>query len=158
VRKVIDFTKKFILTILNFTFNPITIRILLAFSIFIALPILFIYHESPLIKTFGDMILLLIGLVVNAFVFTYGRRNWRSNPYGRAIMYSEASFAILANLSLVTVLMGPNWEYRSVTRVILFTFILVAQTRLFQLLLSTVDGPARDAYDKTHDRATGRKF
>ncbi len=124
----------------------------------IVLPVLYIFHEDPALKTAGDYVLLLTAVVINAFVLTYARRNWRANPYGRAIMYSQASLATLSNLTLVTILLGPDWEYRFAVRVILFIGILVAQTRMFQLLLSTVNGPERQVYNDSHDKDTGREI
>lgn len=142
---------------LDFSFRRNTYW-LIGLVIVIALPVLYAFHNHPLLKSIGDYVLLLTALVVNAFVLTYARRNWRSNPYGRAIMYSQASLATIANLSVITVTFGPNWEYRFVLRLILFVAVLIAQTRMFQLLLSTVDGPDRKEYTDTHDKDTGREI
>lgn len=114
-----------------------------------ALPFLgiaIVYRDSEVLFAIGTFELLCIAIVVNTFVIVYWRRNWKANPYGRALMYSKISLALLADLSFVTGFLGPDWEYRYVIRVILFTGILIAQTRLLQLLFSLRHKNARDLY------------
>ena len=115
-----------------------------AAMLFVVLAIVF--HESPWLFTIGTIELALIGLVVNTFVFVYYRRNWRVNPYGRALMYSKISLAVLVDMSLLTALMGADWEWRAALRAILFCGILIAQTRLLQLLFSLRHKEAREEY------------
>jgi hypothetical protein len=106
------------------------------------------YHDSPALFVVGTIELALIAIVVNAFVFIYLRRNWRSNPYGRGLMYSKMSLAILADLSLITIALGPDWAGRSTARVILYGLILVAQAHLLQLLVQAEGTPGTVAQYK----------
>lgn len=105
-----------------------------------------IYHDSRTLFVIGSIELLCIAVVVNTFVIVYWRRNWKVNAYGRALMYSKISLALLANLSVITGFLGPDWQYRSVVRLVLFAGILVAQTRLLQLLFSLRNKTAREEY------------
>jgi hypothetical protein len=116
-----------------------------------------VYHDSPILFLIGTVEVVLIAIVVNTFVFIYLGRNWRANPYGRALMYSKISLAFLANLSVITGVLGPDWEYRSSVRVLLFAGILIAQARLLHLLFSIRNEEAREEYDEAHDSA-GREI
>jgi hypothetical protein len=116
-----------------------------------------LFHEQSWLFTLGTIELVLIGLVVNTFVIVYARRKWKSNPYGRALMYSKVSLAVLVDLSLLTIAFGPDWEWRAFLRVILFGLVLVAQTRLLQLLFSLRNSEAREIYNEKHDSA-GREI
>lgn len=83
----------------------------------------------------GTVELIGIAVVVNLFVVLYSFRNWRSNAYGRALMYSKLSLVALVDLSLTTALFGPEWPGRELVRVLLFGAILASQTRLLVLLI-----------------------
>lgn len=125
----------------------------------LAIPLLVlatIYHDSRALFVLGTVELIGIAVVVNTFVIVYWQRNWRANPYGRALMYSKISLAALVNLSVITGLLGPDWEYRSVVRVMLFGGILIAQTRLLQLLFSLRNQAGRDKYarDNANEEVT----
>lgn len=104
----------------------------------------FLFYDSPYMFHASTVVLILIAIVVNGFVAVYARRNWRANPYGRALMYSKVSLGIIVNLSLVTSLLGPDWEWRASVRFVCFALILVAQARLLQLLFTTKHVPSRD--------------
>lgn len=107
-----------------------------------------IHSDSTALFLIGTIELILIALVVNTFVIVYSHRNWRANAYGRGLMYSKISLAILADLSIVTGFLGPDWHYRGVVRVVLFAAILIAQARLLHLLFATSTLEARIAYEK----------
>lgn len=98
-----------------------------------------IYHDSKLLFHIGTAVLLMAAIVINAFVILYWRRNWKANPYGRALMYSKISLALLADLSVVTLLVGPDWSGRGVVRLFLYGGIFISQSRLLWLLF-TVKG------------------
>jgi Ca2+/H+ antiporter len=104
------------------------------------------FHNSPWLFTLGTIELALVAAVVNAFVAIYSRRRWRANAYGRALMYSMASLAIVADLSMFTILMGPDWTYRSVVRLVIYGAILIAQLRMFQLLFAKQTDTTTDEY------------
>lgn len=107
------------------------------------------YHNHPILQLVGTIELVLIGLVVNTFVILYSRRNWRANPYGRALMYSKISLAILVNLALLFALVDPG-EWRLALRIFVFTAILVAQTRLLHLLFTLRKRADWDKYVADH--------
>lgn len=121
----------------------------LIFTAVTALVTVLLYNTPYLFKV-GTVELIIIAIVVNTFVIIYSRRNWRANPYGRALMYSKISLAILADLSLVTGLLGPNWSGRGLLRIFVFGIILIAQTRLLQLLFSAKVRNDRKVYDEIH--------
>lgn len=103
------------------------------------------YH--PTLFFIGNIELFVISVIVTVFVIVYSRRNWRANPYGRALMYSKVSLALLANLSFFTGLLGSDFSYRGITRIFLFTLILLAQARLLHLLFHVRNAEARHKYD-----------
>lgn len=110
-----------------------------------------IYRDSRILFHIGTAELVAVALVVNVFVFFYLQRNWRANPYGRALMYSKISLAVLADLSLITLFFGPDWPWRAAARVILFGGVFVAQARLLQLLWNLRNEEARDKYHREND-------
>lgn len=110
-----------------------------------ALALTLIYHNHPVLHLIGTIELVLIAVVVNAFVIVYSRRNWRANPYGRALMYSKISLAILINLAVLFAFVEPG-EWRLALRVLVFTAILVAQARLLHLLFTLRKQTAWDQY------------
>jgi len=91
---------------------------------------------GPLLFHLGTLTLALICVVVNAFVVIYFRRSWKETPGGIAVMYSMASLATLADLSLVTNFLGPDWEFRSALRLFLFGGILIAHIHILYVLLT----------------------
>jgi hypothetical protein len=116
---------------------------------FLGIPVLLLairFHDSAWLFNLGTVEVALVALVVNAFVVIYSRRRWRANAYGRALMYSMASLAVVADLSVVTLLMGPTWEYRSVFRLMIYGVILIAQLRMFQLLFAKQTDTTKDEY------------
>lgn len=115
------------------------------------------FHEEPILFRLGTVVLIFIAIVVNSFVVVYSRRKWRSNPYGRALMYSKVSLALLVDITLITALLGPDWDGRAAVRVLLFGGILIAQIRLLQLLFSVRNPEARRTYDEDHDNDGNRR-
>lgn len=117
----------------------------------IVLPLLIlaaIFRGSKILIHLGTAELVLIGIVVNLFVIVYSRRRWTANPYGRALMYSKLSLALLVNLSVYSVVFGIPDEWRGFVRIIIFGVILFAQARLFHLLFSAKNKVARLAFEK----------
>jgi hypothetical protein len=115
----------------------------------LGLPVLIlsiIFHNSSWLFTLGTIELALVALVVNGFVIIYSRRRWRANAYGRALMYSMASLGSVALLTVFTLIMGPDWDYRSVVRMVIYGAILVTHLRMFQLLFAKQTEVTKDEY------------
>lgn len=122
---------------------------IIAILAFLGIPVLLvsiIFHDSRWLFHLGTVELGLVALVVNAFVVIYSRRRWRANAYGRALMYSMASLGAVSLLTVFTLIMGPNWDYRYVVRVVIYGAILVTHLRLFQLLFARQSAETKDEY------------
>lgn len=109
-------------------------RTILGILAAIAVTATFYFHDEPWLFHVGTGIFALVGVIVTTFVIIYGQRNWRANAYGRALMYSMASLALVVLISLVTTFLGRDWEWRAAVRVILFGGIFITQGRLLYLL------------------------
>jgi hypothetical protein len=112
-----------------------------------------IFHDSRVLFWVGTAVLTVIGILTTTFVIVYYRRDWRANPFGRALMYSQISTALIVDLSIATSFLGPDWEWRYAVRLLCFVGIMVAQSRFLQLLFSLRNSEAREAYNESHDNA-----
>jgi Na+/melibiose symporter-like transporter len=111
------------------------------------LPVLFLavmFHMDPILITIGTYLLVGICIVVNAFVIVYSQRSWHTNEGGRAIMYTMASFAALADLTLATTFLGRDWEWRGALRVFLFGGIFITISHMLFVLLRAPGNARRE--------------
>lgn len=100
-------------------------------------------HLKEILFTVGDVEVFGIAAVVFLFIAFYSRRNWRANAYGRALMHVYISLASVIILSLLSVVLGPDYEFRAALRALLFLGVFYAQVRIFWLLVATPETTAQ---------------
>lgn len=84
----------------------------------------------------GDTALIIIAIIVNTFVIQYALLSkWKKTRAGESLMYAKMCLAALVDLSLITVILGPDWAGRPYVRAILFIAIAYTQGRLYWSLL-----------------------
>lgn len=97
--------------------------------------IAFIHHRNPIIMDLGTYVFVALGVVLTTFVVVYGRRPWRTNVYGRTLMYSIGSLAAITDSSLINRLVEhSHGQWWPLIRLTLFTGVLLTEGRLLYLL------------------------
>lgn len=124
----------------------------------LALPVFLlglIFHDEPIIFDIGSIMFIAIGITITAFVVIYSQRHWRDYEGGRAVMYANLALAAITYLSLTNLVLGSDWEYRPLARVLLFSAILITQINQLRVLFRSDE--SREARAKEDDDRVGRR-
>lgn len=102
--------------------------------------------QHPTLDAIAVILLVLAAPPVNMFPVVYAFRPWHESLIGRALMTKAIGLAVMVDVGLLTLVLGPDYPFRGIVRVIAFSLVVFGIW--FQFIAMAKAGPPRRPRDQ----------